>query len=135
MHAVWLLLPNCTLQHDAVAASPLHSAALLREMGFVCTMHSSVQSTRLPLFKEGKKAQAQTETNCAYKYHLANRLYRTVMGVLSEPQVFLYQQTSRLHWRGTQNLVSLILSHCEAPLLFFSQFFFLPFLCFKSRTQ
>lgn len=145
VHASSLMINACS-----PAASPeLHSPtrrcccttaslpALLREMGFVCTMHPSGQCTPLPLKK--KHTHTDKETNCAYKHYGAIQFLTDSNAHLAKTTGFplsgFWSKTNRLHWRETQKpLVSLILSCCWAPLLFFSFFFFCcPFSALRAK--
>lgn len=134
MHAVRLLLPNCTLQHDGAAAPPLLSQLCCVKWD-LCAQCTPVYNALH--FHSKKHTHTDKETNCAYKHYGAVQFLTDSNAHLAKTTGFplsgFWFKTNRLHWRETQKLVSLILSCCWAPLLFFSFFFCCPFSALRAK--
>lgn len=70
MHAVWLLLPNCTLQHDGAAASPLHSQLCCVKWDLCAQCTPVYNALHFHLKKNTHTHRLfDKETNCAYKHY------------------------------------------------------------------
>lgn len=140
-----LMINACSL-----AASPeLHSPtrrcccitaslpALLREMGFVCTMHPSVQCTPLPLKKNTHTHRLfDKETNCAYKHYGAIQSLTDRNAHLAKTTGFplsgFWSKTNMVPLEGDTKSSESDPLLLLGPFIIFFIFFLLPFLRFKS---